>query len=227
MQDIEDALVSGKPTDIWGSYNYCMELTEQRTIKGREKALEKGSAQDARAFISALFADDAAQTGRSLAAVLRDVDITVQTEPGVALLDHCGVTLMRVLGTKTAANGAELVLVDGNIYNLSVAKIYQYIADPLLIGEGEADDVPYGAYIAGNLCQENDILMKRKIPFARKPRAGDVLCFANTAPYFSAFEDASPHMHPRGASFVATERSSGWSLVPERLYQPSLVQHAV
>lgn len=225
VNDLEESLVAGRPTDIWGSYHYCMELTEQRTIKGREKALEKGSAQDAGAFIRELFADDAAQPGRSLAETLRDLDVTVQTEPGVALLDQCGVTLMRVIGTKTAANGAELALVDGNIYNLSVARIYQYIADPLLIGDGCPADEPYGAYIAGNLCQENDILMRRKIPFPRKPRPGDVLCFANTAPYFSAFEDASPHMHPRGASLVASRDGGGWSLIPQHLHQPSLPSH--
>lgn len=226
VQDLEEALVAGKPTDIWGSYYYCMELTEQRTIKGREKALEKGSPQDAAAFIREMFADEALQPGRSLAETLRDLDITIQTEPGVGLLDHCGATLLRVIGTKKTANGAELVLVDGNIYNLSVARIYQYIADPILIGDSESVDAqPFGAYIAGNLCQENDILMRRKIPFPRRPVAGDILCFANTAPYFSCFEDASPHMHPRGASFVASLNSAGWSIVPQHLHQPSLISH--
>lgn len=221
IQEVEEQLVSGKKPEIWGNYHYCLEKTESGNIKGREKAQEKGARHDVYQYISELFESSEQKTQRPLSKIINDLGIKIFTEPGTALLDNTGITLLRIIGVKQAANGENLILVDANIYNLSLARIQHYIADPILVSENT--DTPFcSGFIVGNLCQENDVLIRRKIYFNHTPQAGDVLCFLNTAAYYSSFEDASPHLHPRGESFVYVSNQEG-TLLRSDLYQPLLL----
>ncbi|MFB6981694.1 Y4yA family PLP-dependent enzyme [Streptomyces scopuliridis] len=133
--------------------------------------------------------------GQSLAGLLRDSGVTLLMEPGRALLDRAGATVFRIQGVKDRA-GYQLLTVDGTSLSLSEQWFNsEYLPDPYLLPMNpEASAGVWPAAIGAATCLESDMLTWRKIPFTRRPRAGDLLVYPNTAGYQmdsneSAFHD--------------------------------------
>lgn len=128
--------------------------------------------------------------------LIDDLGLTLSIEPGYALLDQCAVTVMRVLGVKEG-----MVVVDGNMYNLST-QMKKWVTDPVLVSDSDTER--FEGYIVGNLCKEDDVLMDRKIMFDRTPQRGDLLVFCNTAGY-SGFEDSNAILQPTVKQYVVRD----------------------
>ncbi|MCX4819915.1 Y4yA family PLP-dependent enzyme [Streptomyces sp. NBC_01142] len=121
---------------------------------------------------------------QSLAELLRDSGVVLLMEPGRALLDQAGATVFRIQGVKDR-NGYQLLTVDGTSLSLSEQWFNsEYLPDPYLLSRNR--DAPVGTYpaaVGAATCLESDMLTWRKIPFPRRPRAGDLLVYPNTAGY--------------------------------------------
>jgi len=217
LNDLEKALTTQTPTKTWRGYGFGMFLNDKGKISGREKIQGKYAHEDFGKVYSELFSTHTA-TERPIADIVRECMLSVMIEPGFALLQQCGVSLCTVVGTKTTSQGDTLVLIDGNMYNLST-QMNELLMDPILISK-DTTTPPLSGYLAGNLCREEDILVKREITFQNTPQAGDVICFCNTAAYTSDFEDSSPHQHPKGVKYVAQKKSGVWELQGEDTYNP-------
>ncbi|MFD0020226.1 Y4yA family PLP-dependent enzyme [Streptomyces sp. NPDC058382] len=121
---------------------------------------------------------------RTLGRVLTDAAVQLLVEPGRALLDRAGATVFTVQGVKDR-DGYQLLTVDGTSLSLSEQWFNsEYAPDPLLIPR--RPDAPPGVFpasIGAATCLESDMLTWRKIAFDRRPRAGDLLLYPNTAGY--------------------------------------------
>jgi diaminopimelate decarboxylase len=130
-----------------------------------------------------LNATPAAETA-SLAMLLRRAGITLLVEPGRALLDQAGCTVLRVQGVKSREHG--IVTVEGTSLSLSEQWFNsEFLPDPLLVPRHRSagSGTPFAACVAGVSCLESDMLTWRKIVFPDRPQAGDLLVYPNTAGY--------------------------------------------
>lgn len=125
------------------------------------------------------------QTNGSIAEVLNRAGIKLVIEPGRALLDQAGITLMTVKDVKTTATGEQVVVMEANYTHLSEQLFNtDFIPDPILVQRSTTEETsPFVASVAGNTCMEIDMITWRKIGFKSKPRRGDLLAYINTAGY--------------------------------------------
>ncbi|MBA3823058.1 MAG: hypothetical protein H0X24_04015 [Ktedonobacterales bacterium] len=215
VADLEARVATGVPTATWADAAYGLSLGARGRIEGRERLAERYKTAD---FVDYLTIPlrDADLRGRPLAEVIAEHGFTLMIEPGFALVQGAGISLVRVNGTRSLPDGAVGILLDANSLNLSRG-MFEPILDPFLIPKDDAAGEPGAAYLLGNLCREDDLLMQRQVHFAQLPKAGDVLCFTNTAAYVSDFEDATPIQHPSGTQLVAERHDGGWQLIhPDR-----------
>ncbi|MCX4616190.1 Y4yA family PLP-dependent enzyme [Streptomyces sp. RLB3-17] len=121
---------------------------------------------------------------QSLAAMLNDSGVVLLLEPGRALLDKAGASVFRIQGVKER-DGYRLLTVDGTSLSLSEQWFNsEYLPEPHLLSLGAVAPVgTYPAAVGAATCLESDMLTWRKIPFPRRPRAGDLLVYPNTAGY--------------------------------------------
>lgn len=124
-----------------------------------------------------------AQAGRSLARRMQDEGLRLVLEPGRALLDQAGLTLLRVQGVKDRpGEGHGIVTVDGMSFSMSEQWFNsEYLPDPVLLGGSPSG--PYRAAVGGASCLDSDMVSWRKLPLPGRPSAGDVLAYLNTAGY--------------------------------------------
>jgi len=212
---LEEDIIDDRQTETWRDNGYGMHLNLKGRVSGRDKLQGRFTDNSYRQVLENMF--NYRYNGRNLADQLRENMFQVITEPGKLLLDQCGVTFVRVVGTKELPSGEKMVQVDANKYNLS-GNMSEQLMDPIHIQENnESNSESCEAFIGGNLCLEEDLLIHRKIEFDSEPENGDVLCFVNTVSNYVDFEDAAPHMHPRGQKMVAVKQNS-WKVKTETEY---------
>lgn len=221
---LAERLLAGEDQETWGGYCYDLALNNRGRVSGREKFLSRFSSgnhpDNLREVLSV-----SGEEGPALSETIAESLFELLLEPGFFLVENCGITLTRVLGTKIVNDGDPLVIVDANGYNLSW-KFLEWMTDPILLemdGKNSSEN-EFSAYIGGNLCRSDDLLLHKKVVLARKPKRGDILAFINTASYLSDFEDCSPHMQPAGKKLVAVETSGSFKLMAEELYTPLSVE---
>jgi len=150
--------------------------------------------------------------------LINDLNLNVHIEPGYSLLDSCGIIVMKVIGTKNLGENRFAIVVDGNMYNLST-QMRKWITDPIHISKNNnLSKKPCDAFIFGNLCKEDDVLLDRKVNFDRKPEIGDLLVFINTAGYAGNFEDTDAILQPKNKNFVYLIENSKSIILTEKEY---------
>jgi diaminopimelate decarboxylase len=71
---------------------------------------------------------------------------------------------------------------------------FEYCLDPLLLPlSAETEEASVDCFLVGNLCMEQDFILKRRLKLPRRPRGGDILAFPNTAGYFMHLFDTPGH----------------------------------
>lgn len=160
--------------------------------------------------------------GRSLASVLSDNLLELWLEPGKALADHAGITVASVEFTKELADGSTLVNLDISRDSVTPAD-QEVLVDPLLVPleAPPAAPEPMGAFLAGRLCLERDMVTRRAVRLPFRPRPGDLMVFPNTAGYHSDLSASAAGAHPLPRKFAAVYGRSGFALVPDADYRPA------
>lgn len=154
------------------------------------------------AMLQAVLDTVPAQRSQSLAGLLKAAEVTLLCEPGRALLDQAGLTVLRVEGVKERDYG--MVTVDGTSLSLSEQWFNsEFLPDPVLLDSGTAalpgvigSDAAFPACVVGASCLESDVLSWRKIPFPRRPEIGDLLIYLNTAGYQMDSNESEFHQLP-------------------------------
>ncbi|MGW4651172.1 Y4yA family PLP-dependent enzyme [Kitasatospora sp. NPDC004289] len=141
--------------------------------------------------------------GDPLAQRLREAGVMLLLEPGRALLAGAGSSVFTVQGVKDRT-GYGIVTVDGTSLSLSEQWFNsEYLPDPTLVGAvAEPVTGEYRACVGGASCLDSDLLTWRKIAFPRRPRAGDLLIYPNTAGYQMDSNESPFHDLPLPAKVV-------------------------
>lgn len=212
---LEEDIVENNLTETWRDNGYGMHLNLKGRVSGRDKLQGRFTERDHETVLKNMF-NQYRYNGRHLGDQLRENMFQIMTEPGKLLLDQCGVTFVRVIGTKELQNGEKMVSVDANKYNIS-GNMTEQLMDPVHIPKNEEGE-ECEAFVGGNLCLEGDLLVRRKIEFSQEPERGDLICFINSVSNYVDFEDAAPHMHPRGERRVAVKQNGKWQTKTEENY---------
>lgn len=168
---------------------------------------------DTVSFLEKVFDSD--PSNKSL---LEELNLSLYIEPGRALLDNCGIIIMRVLGTKIISEGRKGVIVDGNMYNIS-SQMREWLTDPIHISKSDnTTHKNYEGFILGNLCKEDDVLIDRKIFLEHEPQLGDLLIFFNTAGYAGSFEDTDAIQQPKNKNYVYLHKDQNPVIISEKEY---------
>lgn len=125
--------------------------------------------------------------GHSIAKNLKQQNVSLQIEPGRALLDQCGCLLVKVAFTKTDSHGRYLTGLFMNRTQL-MSSSSDFCLDPITFS-----DRPIRAtYLVGSYCIESDVIMKRKLMLPELLR-NDLLLIPNTAAYVTSLFSSNSH----------------------------------
>jgi len=163
---------------------------------------------------------------RTMAAALRRRNLRLLVEPGKALLDHVGLVVLEVSGSKTAPDGSVLIQCEGNVTHFWEQWIgSEFTVDPIFLPTRfSAEGGPAVGYLSGNLCLESDMLSWRPLAFSQFPCRGDLLVFLNTAGYQSTFVDVTTHRRQPPARIVIYESGSGLRWTSDDRFSPLLMR---
>ena len=222
IQSLIKHLTTGSASHTWRNYTYGLSLTLNGSVLGQEALRSHFRSQEIEAFSNAILKTKNEEK-RAVSDIIRECGFKLALEPGAATYDQCGVMLLKVIETRKINNEYVTVL-DGNVFNFSF-HIMEYMSDPILLEQEKTheNEDSFSTYLVGNLCADFDVLVKRKVVLKGKPKAGDYLCFVNTASYTADFHDAPVHQHPMGQKLVAIQTENTWEFMSEDRFNPYLM----
>lgn len=143
--------------------------------------------------------------------VVRDSLLQLCIEPGRGMLDQCGITIGRVVFTKSSPKGHKLVGLDMNRSNIHADHLKQ-LTEPYIVpyGNGTPNDGAEGVFYMGNLCLSYDILQYNKTYPEFLPQTGDLVTFPNTAAYMMDFTESETLMQPTARKIALIEQDGAW-----------------
>jgi len=150
--------------------------------------------------------------GKKVYDILKSKDYELAIEPGRALLDQAGITIMKIIERKQIGEDW-LVVVDANINHLSEQWFNtDFLVSPELITQGKRRENSFEGYIAGNLCLEQDMISWHKVKFRKMPMPGDLLVFYNTAGYQMDSNESEFMRIPMAKKVIAIKNEGRWEL---------------
>lgn len=184
-----------------------------RNGKVPESFYPYGSRLDAAAWLEGLLASPYTEN-ETVAAWLTANDLILALEPGRSLVDQAAISVFRITRVKQLACGRHAIFVEGSSFSACETWfVSEFLVDPILISAAGGDDAAQAArvqaYIAGHSCLDDDVLTNRLLAFDRKPRAGDLLVYANTAGYQMDLLENEFHRHPMPRRIAVTVDAAG------------------
>ncbi|TVZ14821.1 Y4yA family PLP-dependent enzyme [Maribacter sp. MAR_2009_72] len=145
-----------------------------------------------------------ADSGLSLATLLRKNHFEIRIEPGRSLLDQVGMTIAKVVYRKQDAKKQWLVGLEMNMSQM-MSSSADFLLDPYIIHTSETSDKEnVDVFFTGAYCLERDVLLKRKISLNRLPAIGDYVAFVNTAGYMMHFFETEAHLFDLSTNLMHT-----------------------
>ena len=141
--------------------------------------------------------------GVAVAERARTHGLSILVEPGRALCDGAGISVFTVRGVHAHPDGTDIITVSGTSLSLSEQWFgSEFLPDPELISRHDSTSSAarpsrlHPAVVAGATCLDSDLLSRRRIPFTRKPQAGDFIIYPNTAGYQMDSNESEFHQVP-------------------------------
>ena len=200
-----------------------------------EGGLIKGAANYVDHFMPRTGADDFDQVmnlplpsfdGMTAAQIISDSLLELYIEPGRSLLDQLGVTVGRVNFSKPSVNGETLVALDMNRSNMHSTH-QKLLTDPVILHKDKARcrPCPEGVYYVGNLCVSYDIITYNKTFPTLLPEPGDLVVFANTAPYIMDFIESNTLHQNTGQKVTITQEDDRFRWFTDEKYKPVIQKY--
>ncbi|MBB2941226.1 diaminopimelate decarboxylase [Actinoplanes lutulentus] len=222
--ELAQAVLGNRPPMTWGGHGYGLRA-ESGTLRGSLALYPAHRPVAGADYLDKLLGTDAPDRRRPLGELLLDHMYDLDVEPGRALLDQCGLTVARVLEVRDDGDDV-LVRLDCNARDVSLEE-HGVLMDPVLVPrlrvpkEEPAADRSEGVFLLGNLCLESDLITRRKVHLPRRPQAGDLLAFVNTAGYLMDFTATDALLAPQGRKVAIHRTGDGaWSWHLDENYWP-------
>lgn len=217
--ELSASVLGRRPPMTWAGHGYGLRA-ERGALRGTP-GVYPGFREIAGArYLEELLSADGPTLGRGLSTLLLENLVEVHVEPGRALLDQVGLTVLRVDDVRQGPDGQLMINVAGNAHDISMED-HGVLIDPILIPVGrQPSPSPSSGYLLGNLCLESDLLTRRAVQLSALPRPGDLLAFANTAGYFMDFAANDALMQPTARKVVVEHDGTGWQWCLDEQYWP-------
>lgn len=150
----------------------------------------------------------------------RDNCISIYVQPGRSLLDQCGATLFKVIGTKRRARYPNIAVLDGMSFSLSENWFgSDFIPEPIILKRNRELRREEVYYLVGRSCLEFDYIRTRAVEAPYGLSSGDLIVIANTAGYQMDSNESEFHQVALPTKIAVTNRNSKWSAVIDENYQ--------
>lgn len=146
-------------------------------------------------------------SGTTVAAVLKELDVEVRIEPGRSLMDQAGITVARVCFRKMDTAGNLMVGLEMNRTQLRSSSA-DFLLDPIHLPQSKVEEETVAGYLVGGYCLESELILKRKIAFKSMPKIGDLFVFVNTAGYMMHFYESEAHMFELAQNLIYDSRKN-------------------
>ncbi|MFP7365303.1 FAD/NAD(P)-binding protein [Corynebacterium callunae] len=141
--------------------------------------------------------------------------LRLHVEPGRAVLDGCGLILVRVAFLKHRSDGVPLVGLEMNRTQCRTTSD-DILLDPILMPQSAAKHTAgteWGpgatGFLVGAYCIEDEVIIKREMVFPEGIKPGDIIAIPNTAGYFMHILESASHQIPLAKNVVWGETLSG------------------
>lgn len=206
IEQLEEDILKGNKTQTWKDNGLGITLNAKGRITGREKL--EGAYNQPTYYESLSEAFNQNYKGNTIKNTINEYMLKVIIEPGTLLLKNCGFSAAKVTDIKTLTNEDELIILNANRTNFSTSMNKLY-TNPISTNP-KKNEKPKSYFLAGNLCQEEDMLSQKKLHIQNKVNTKDSLLFIDTISKYTDFEDASPHQHPTSKRKIITKKNNKW-----------------
>lgn len=163
---------------------------------------------------------------RSIAQYLKAQGLALAIEPGRSLADQTALSIFRIARVKAMGAAEVVIFVEGSSFSACETWFAsEFLVDPIHIrashgGDNHTNDANDTAvtrgWIAGHSCLEEDVITNRWLRFATRPKAGDLLVYANTAGYQMDLLENEFHRHPAPRRVALTfDAAGGIDITPD------------
>ncbi|NEE41058.1 Y4yA family PLP-dependent enzyme [Streptomyces sp. SID7982] len=218
------AMGQGQPM-AWRDHSYGLRR-EGNALRGSLELYPSYRPTAGAEYLDELLHCPAPTLGRPLATLLLENLYDLCVEPGRALLDQCGLTLARVLETRTEADGPHSLRLAMNADDCALEE-HGILMDPVLLRrdtsrrkKAKPPEEGGGFYLHGNLCLESDLITRRIVHLPERPMPGDLLAFPNTAGYCMDFNAHHAQQQPVARKVAVYEGADGWEWRLDDQYWP-------
>lgn len=150
---------------------------------------------------------------------LIDHDIEIYLQPGRALLDQCGVTIFKVIDTKSSRGGPSIAVLDGMSFSVSENWFgSDFVPEPIIVTREQRPQKSESFFLVGRSCLESDAIRTRAITSQFGLCRGDLLLFPNTAGYQMDSNESAFHQIPVPRKIAAVKTVSGWSVTMDETF---------
>ncbi len=141
---------------------------------------------------------------------IRSRDIHLIVQPGRALLDQTGLSLACISIVKENLQGEVEIVLEMNQNQLNRLKT-DYLLDPIYISkEDDYVSTQKVGYLIGQCGGQQELILKRKINFPKKPVVGDAICFVNTAGFNMHLNDPQNDAGVDSKNIFISESENRW-----------------
>jgi len=223
LTQMRQGLTSRGPALTWAGNTLGLTV-DGEAVRGTPVFHKYGNAQTAAGSLRELLdADLPGHSGRPIRQLLRDAMLELWLEPGKGLADQSGVTVASVEFVKQLANGSTLVTLDISRDTITPAD-QEVMLDPLVVRRNPSRGAAVGAFLAGRLCLERDLVFTHTTYLDGLPDPGDLVVFPNTAAYQMDLSASQASMHPRPVRVAAVRTGSGFAICRDADYRATAGQ---
>jgi len=202
LDQLDRALLLERPPITWRNEGFGRRLHGPQLVGEPAVYPHYQSPTGARWLESILIAPRPSDPKSTIRDGLIRQNLRLHAEPGRALLQGCGATLVRVEHCKPLRDGLVLVGLAMNGSNCRTRKS-ELLVDPILIPSGDAPRGPaVSGVLAGAYCTESDTIMSRILQFPRGVARGDAVLIPDTAGYYMHFVESRSHQFPLPLNLV-------------------------
>lgn len=211
--------------DIGGGFpmRYLAEYSESEFASGThwQNKAKTGSYPYATQLSGAEFAAEVLKRAFGdlmLRAFAHNSRLKILMQPGRALLDQCGMTVLRVTDIKSLSDTQQIAILDGMSFSLSETWFgSDFAPEPIVLPHSHRTTTSNGkeTFLAGRSCLESDMIRHRAITPPNGICAGDLVIFANTAGYQMDSNESNFHQLPLPRKMAVTRDAPRWLIETE------------